>query len=66
MNLMQALVGLTSDLLGDQLGSKVETKAAKTQAKVAEAEVEVMKVAATHEAGWKKIMAQGSQNSFKE
>ena len=48
------------------MGSKVETKAAKTQAKVAEAEVEVMKVAATHEAGWKKIMAQGSQNSFKE
>ena len=25
-----------------------------------------MKVAATHEAGWEKIMAQGSQNSFKD
>ena len=25
-----------------------------------------MKVAATHEAGWKKIMVQGSQNSLKD
>jgi len=25
-----------------------------------------MKVAATHEAGWEKIMAQGSQNSWKD
>jgi|TARA_Y200000002_G_scaffold356945_1_gene339099 hypothetical protein len=26
----------------------------------------VLKVAATHEAGWEKIMAQGSQNSLKD
>ena len=26
----------------------------------------MLKVAATHEAGWEKIMAQGSQNSFKD
>jgi len=25
-----------------------------------------MKVATTHEAGWEKIMAQGSQNSWKD
>ena len=50
------------------LKSKAETKAAETCAKVAkaEAEAEVMKVAATHEAGWEKIMAQGSQNSWKD
>ena len=32
----------------------------------AEAEAEVMRVAATHEAGWEKIMAQGSQDSWKD
>jgi len=48
------------------LKSKAETKAAETRAKVAKAEAEVMKVAATHEAGWEKIMAQGSQNSWKD
>ena len=61
----QALIGPASDLLGGWLKSKAETTAAETRAKVAkaEAEAEVMKVAATHEAGWEKIMAQGSQNS---
>jgi len=55
-------------LLGGWLKSKAETKAAETRAKVAkaEAEAEVMKVAATHEAGWEKIMAQGSQQSLKD
>ena len=62
------MIGLASDLLGGWLKSKAETKAAETRAKVAkaEAEAEVMKVAATHEAGWEKIMAQGSQNSWKD
>ena len=64
----QALLGPASDLLGGWLKSKAETKAAETRAKVAkaEAEAEVMKVAATHEAGGEKIMAQGSQNSWKD
>ena len=64
----QALLGPASDLLGGWLKSKAETKAAETRAKVAkaEAEAEGMKVAATHEAGWEKIMAQGSQNSWKD
>jgi hypothetical protein len=64
----QALIGPASDLIGGWLKSKAETKAAETRAKVAkaEAEAEVMKVAATHEAGWEKIMAQGSQNSWKD
>ena len=62
------MIGLASDLLGGWLNSTAETKAADTRAKVAkaEAEAEVMKVAATHEAGWEKIMAQGSQNSWKD
>ncbi|MEC7615628.1 MAG: hypothetical protein VX556_02445 [Pseudomonadota bacterium] len=64
----QALIGPACDLLGGWLKSKAETKAAETRAKLAmaEAEAEVMKVAATHEAGWEKIMAQGSQNSWKD
>ena len=64
----QALIGPASDLLGGWLKSKAETKAAETRAKVAkaEAEAEVMKVAATHEAGWEKIMAQASDNSWKD
>ncbi len=62
------MIGPASDLLGGWLKSKAETKAAETRVKVAiaEAEAEVMKVAAAHEAGWEKIMAQGSQNSFKD
>ena len=62
------MIGLASDLLGGWLKSKAETKAAETRAKVAkaEAEAEFMKVAVTHEAGWEKIMAQGSQNSWKD
>lgn len=43
---------------------KAETKAAEKRAKQAKAEV--MKVASTHEAGWKKIMTQGSQQSLKD
>ena len=50
----------------------VEGRVAKTKAKAkasiarAEAEAEVMKVAATHEAGWEKIMAEASQDSWKD
>ena len=64
----QALLGPASDLLGGWLKSKAETKAAETRAKVARAEAEaaVMVSAATHEAGWEKIMAQGSQQSLKD
>jgi hypothetical protein len=32
----------------------------------AEAEAEVMKVAATHEAGWEKVMAEASKDSWKD
>ena len=48
--------------------SKVEqTKAKGAVAKArAEAEAQVMVTAATHEAGWEKIMAQASDNSWKD
>ena len=66
--MIQALIPAIADLAGGWLKGKAEEKAATSKAKVAkaEAEAEVMKVAATHEAGWEKIMAQGSQDSWKD
>ena len=57
-----------TELAGGWLKGKAEQKAAEAKAKVAkaEAEAEVMKVAATHEAGWEKIMAQGTVHSLKD
>jgi hypothetical protein len=66
--MIQAILPIASDLIGGWLRGKAEEKAAVTKAKVAkaEAEAEVMKVAATHEAGWEKIMAQGTVHSLKD
>ena len=66
--MIQALIGPIASLAGSWMESKVEqTKAKGAVAKAkAEAEAEVMKVAATHEAGWEKIMAQASDNSWKD
>ena len=63
----QALINPIASLAGSWMESKVEeTKAKGVVAKAkADAEAEVMKVAATHEAGWEKIMAQASDNSWK-
>ena len=57
--MIQALIPAITELAGGWLKGKAEQKAAEAKAKVAkaEAEAEVMKVAATHEAGWEKIMA---------
>ena len=66
--MIQALIGPIASLAGSWMESKVEATKAKgkvAQAK-AEAEAEVMKVAATHEAGWEKIMAQASGESYKD
>ena len=66
--MIQALIGPVASLAGSWMESKVEATKAKgkvAQAK-AEAEAEVMKVAATHEAGWERIMAQASDNSWKD
>ena len=66
--MIQAILPLVGDLAGSWIKGKTEEKRAKTQVKLAraEAEAEVMKVAATHEAGWEKIMAQASQDSWKD
>ena len=66
--MIQALIGPIASLAGSWMESKVEqTKAKGAVAKAkAEAEAEVMKVAATHEAGWEKIMAPASGESYKD
>tara|TARA_R110001606_G_scaffold96675_2_gene213983 strand:- start:191 stop:568 length:378 start_codon:yes stop_codon:yes gene_type:complete len=66
--MIQALIPIVGNLAGSWLQGKADEKKATSEAKVAKAkaEAEVMKVAATHEAGWEKIMAQGSQDSWKD
>ena len=66
--MLNMLIGPIADLAGTWLNGKVETKAAETKAKVAraEAEAQIMLSRATSEADWEKIMAQGSQNSWKD
>lgn len=66
--MLQALLGPISDLAGTWLKGKVETKAAETEAKVAKAkaEAQIMLSAATSEAEWERVMAQGSQQSWKD
>ncbi len=66
--MIQALIPAITELAGGWLKGKAEEKAATAKAKVARAEAEaaVLVSAATHEAGWEKIMAKGSQNSWKD
>lgn len=66
--MIQALIPILGDLAGSWLKGKAEEKAAVAKTKIAkaEAEAEIMKVAATSEANWEKVMAQGSVNSWKD
>ena len=66
--MIQALIPIVGNLAGSWLQGKADEKKATSEAKVAKAkaEAEVMKVAATHEAGWEKIMAKSSDNSWKD
>jgi hypothetical protein len=66
--MIQALLPIVGDLAGSWLKGKAEEKKAQAGAKIAkaEAEAEIMKVAATSEANWEKIMAQGSVHSWKD
>ncbi len=66
--MIQAFIGPIANLAGTWLNGKVETKAAETKVKVAKAEAEahIMLSRATSEADWEKIMAQGSQSSWKD
>jgi hypothetical protein len=68
INMIQSLVGPIASLVSTWLNGKVETKAAETKAKVAraEAEAQILLSRATSEADWEKVMAQGSQNSWKD
>ena len=66
--MIQAFIGPIANLAGTWLNSKVETKAAETRMKVSEADAKakIMLSAATSEADWERIMAQGTQNSWKD
>jgi len=66
--MIQAFISPIASLAGTWLNGKVETKAAETKVKVAkaEAEAQIMLSRATSEADWEKIMAQGSQSSWKD
>ena len=65
---MLGFLGPIANLANTFVEGRVEKTKAQAKAKIAraEAEAEVMKVAATHEAGWEKIMAQASDNSWKD
>ena len=66
--MIQALIGPLTDLAGGWLKGKADAQAAAANLKLVEAEAKatIMKSAATSEAEWEKIMAQGSQNSWKD
>ena len=66
--MIQALIPIVGELAGSWLKGKAEKQVAKNKVAVAkaEAEAEVMKVAATHEAGREKVMAEASKDSWKD
>ena len=66
--MIQALVGPVTELLGGWLKGKASAQAAAANLKLVEAEAKatIMKSAATSEADWERLMAQGSQNSWKD
>ena len=66
--MIQALIGPIADLAGGWLKGKANVQAAAANLKLVEAEAKatIMKSAATSEADWEKIMAQGTQNSWKD
>jgi hypothetical protein len=66
--MLQALIGPIAELAGGWLKGKASAQAASANLKLVEAEAKatIMKSAATSEADWEKIMAQGTQNSLKD
>ena len=66
--MIQALIGPLTELAGGWLKGKADAQAAVANLKLVEAEAKatIMKSAATSEAEWEKIMAQGSQSSWKD
>jgi len=66
--MIQALIGPVASLAGSWLQGKADRHAAATNLQLVEAEAKatILKSAATSEADWERIMAQGSQNSWKD
>ena len=66
--MLQALIGPISGLVGSWMDSKTEEQRGKTAVAKARAEAEaaVMVSAATSTADWEKLMAKGSQSSWKD
>jgi len=62
------LLGPITNIVGGIVQGKMEQKAAESKAKVAkaEAQAQIMLSQATSEADWEKIMAEGSQESWKD
>ena len=62
------LIGPIANLAGGWLQGKADAQAAAANLKLVEAEAKatLMKSAATSEAEWEKIMAEGTQNSWKD
>lgn len=62
------LLGPITSIVGGIVQGKMEQKAAETKAKVAkaEAQAQIMLSQATSEADWEKVMAEGSQESWKD
>ena len=66
--MINMLIGPIANLAGTWFKGKAEQRAAETKVKIAKAEAEatIMVSRATSEADWEKIMAQGSQDSWKD
>ena len=66
--MLGSLLGPVTSIVGGIVQGKMEQKAAETKAKVAkaEAQAQIMLSQATSEADWEKIMAEGSQESWKD
>lgn len=62
------LIGPIANLAGGWLQGKADAQAAAANLKLVEAEAKatIMKSAATSEAEWERLMAQGTQNSWKD
>ena len=66
--MIQALIGPLTELAGGWLKGKADKQAAEAKLKLTEAEAKakIMLSKETSVADWERIMAQGSQSSFKD
>jgi len=66
--MIQALLGPITELAGGWLKGKASAQAAAANLKLVEAEAKatIMKSAATSEAEWERVMAEGSKDSWKD